>query len=299
MLHNSSVWSGCFTALATPFQNGRIDYDSFSKLIEHQVESGVRGVVPCGTTGESPTLSENEHDEVVQFTIRQTNRRCLVLVGTGSNSTAIAVDRTRHARDAGADGALLVSPYYNKPSQEGLYKHYEAVARAASDLAIVLYDIPGRTGVNIEIETVVRLANIHNIVAIKEAAGKVERITKLRELTSLSLLSGDDSMTLPMMSLGASGVVSVASNIIPSEIVALVHAAAEGRYQDARTMHDRLSPLLRALFLETNPTPVKFALEHAGIFKSGEVRLPLVMPSERVRAEIQSALQPFGCASQA
>lgn len=299
MLHPSSQWFGCFTAVATPFRDGRVDYDSFARLIEHQIDGGVRGVVPCGTTGESPTLSEKEHHEVVEFVIKQVKRRCFVLAGAGSNSTALAVERSRHARDAGADGVLHVTPYYNKPTQEGLYKHYEAIARAVPDLGVILYDIPGRTGVSLEIETVLRLAKIDNIVGIKEAAGKVERITILKEATSLALLSGDDAMTLPMMALGARGVVSVASNVIPAEIVSLVNAAAEGRFAEATAIHDRLTPLFRALFVETNPSPVKYALARIGIFNNAEPRLPLVAASERAQKEIRLALDLAGCATRA
>jgi 4-hydroxy-tetrahydrodipicolinate synthase len=292
-------WQGVFTAVATPFHDGKIDYDSLARVVAHQVEGGVRGIVPCGTTGEAPTLTEKEHHDVVQFVVREANRRCLVLAGSGSNSTAATIEKTRFARDAGADGALLVSPYYNKPTQEGLFRHFEAVVRGVPGFPIVLYDIPGRTCVSIEVETCVRLAKFDQIVAVKEAAGKPERITALRQLTSLTLLSGDDALTLPFMALGASGVVSVASNVVPAEVVALVAAAAEGRLAEARTLHERLSPLFRALFLETNPAPVKYALERCGLIRSCEVRLPLVAPGEKARKEMNLALEQIGCASQA
>ncbi|MFN0207947.1 MAG: 4-hydroxy-tetrahydrodipicolinate synthase [Planctomycetota bacterium] len=294
MLHSKN-WYGAFTAIATPFRDGKVDYNSLARLVAHQIDGGIRGIVPCGTTGEAPTLTEKEHHEVVEFVVKEVNRRCLVVAGTGSNSTAAAMDKTRHARDAGADAALIVSPYYNKPTQEGIFRHYEAIAKAATGLPIILYDIPGRTGISIDVDTCVRLAEIDNIVAVKEAAGKPERITALRSLTSLSLLSGDDALTIPFMSLGASGVISVASNIVPTEIVAMVSAASEGRYAEARAIHDKLTPLFRALFVESNPTPVKFALERCGIIKSGEVRLPLVAPGEKTKKEMLLALEHSGC----
>lgn len=290
---------GCFTAISTPFLNGKVDYDSLGRLIEHQMEGGVQGIVPCGTTGESPVLTETEHHDVVEFTIRQCKNKCFVIAGTGSNSTAVAVERTRHARDAGASAALIVAPYYNKPTQEGLYRHFEAIARAIPDFPIVLYDIPGRTGVAIEVETVVRLAKFDQIAAIKEASGKLERTTQLRQATQLSILSGDDAATLPSMALGASGVISVASNLVPRDMVALTKAALEGRMDEARRIHDRLNPLFRALFLETNPSPVKFALARAGIFTSHEIRLPLVPPSERVAREIETAMVQTGLGARA
>lgn len=292
-------WTGCFTALATPFRDGRVDYETLARLVEHQIAGGVRGIVPCGTTGESPTLSEKEHHEVVEFVIRQAKRRCLVLAGTGSNCTAVAIERTVHARDAGADGALLVTPYYNKPTQEGLFQHFEAIANAVPGFALILYDIPGRTGVSLEVETVVRLSKINNIAGIKEAAGKVERITALRQATSLYLLSGDDAMTLPMMALGAHGVISVASNVMPADVAGLVQAAADGNFGRARELHEQLAPMFRALFVEPNPAPVKYALERIGIFKNSDVRLPLVPVTERARREVQNALALSGCASQA
>jgi 4-hydroxy-tetrahydrodipicolinate synthase len=284
-------WSGCYTAIATPFANDRVDFESLARLIAHQIEGGVTGLVPCGTTGESPTLSDSEHEEVVRFTVREAAGRCAVLVGTGSNNTAKVVSQTKKARDAGATGALVVTPYYNKPTQEGLFRHYEAVSKAAGDMPVVLYEIPGRTCVSLEVETVARIvASFANVVAIKEASGKPERTSAIREKCNCYVLSGDDALTLPIMALGGTGVVSVVSNVIPGEVSALAAAALRGDFAKANEINDRIAQITRAMFVETNPSPVKYALKCLGIFANCDVRLPLVPPSDRARKEIEAAL---------
>jgi len=286
--------AGCFTAIATPFRNGNVDIESLAKIVEHQIEGGVAGIVPCGTTGEASTLTSKEYDDVVKRVVEFAAGRVPVFPGTGSNSTAAAVEKTRHAREAGASGALVVTPYYNKPTQEGLFRHFEAIAKAVPGFPIILYEIPGRTAVSIDVETCARLCVYNNIVAIKEASGKLERVTKLRQLTDLAVLSGDDASTLPIMALGGTGVVSVASNLVPADVCALVAAAAEGETQEALRMNDRLDDFFRALFLETNPAPVKYALHRAGIFASDEVRLPLVTVGDKTRKEMDAAMAKLG-----
>jgi len=285
---------GCYTAIATPFRGEKVDFDSLGKLLEHQVAGGVAGVVPCGTTGESPTLTEREHEEVIAFVVRETRGRCAVVAGTGSNSTAAAAARTRAALDAGATAALLVTPYYNRPTQEGLFRHFEAVARAAPGLPIWLYEIPSRTGVSLDVETCARLSAVDGIVAIKEASGKPERTARLRQSTRLEVLSGDDALTLPILALGGCGVVSVVSNVAPAEVSALVEAALRGDRADAIRRNERLADLTAALFLETNPTPVKEALRLKGLFASAEPRLPLVPVSASTRERLQRALAELG-----
>lgn len=267
---------GTFTAMVTPFREGRFDRAAFAGLVEEQIEAGIDGIVPVGTTGESPTVTHQEHLDVIREAVKAANGRCRVFAGTGSNSTAEAISLTREAEAAGADGALLVAPYYNKPSQEGLYRHYRAIAEATA-LPLILYSIPGRCGVEIGVETTTRLAtDCPNIVAIKEAGGTVERVSQLRCAVpeSFLILSGDDSLTLPFMSVGAVGVISVASNLIPREVVALTRAANEGRFNEARQMHLRLYPLFKDLFLETNPVPIKTALALTGKIPA-EFRAPL------------------------
>ena len=288
------MFRGTFTALVTPFRNGGIDDSAFKKLIEAQIAAGITGVVAIGTTGESPTLSHEEREQVIRLSVATANKRCLVLAGTGSNATQHAVADTRIAEQFGADGALLVAPYYNKPSQEGLFRHFKTIADATS-LPIVLYNIPGRCSVDILPETVVRLAkDCRNIVSIKEASGSVERVGELRRRLpeSFTILSGDDSLTLPFMAVGAAGVVSVASNLFPSEVCALVRACESGDLKSAAKLHRKLLPLFKDLFIEPNPVPVKTALGWRGAM-SGEVRLPLCEMSEANRARLRKTLEDF------
>jgi len=283
-----------FTALVTPFRDGGIDVSAFEQLIETQIAAGISGIVAIGTTGESPTLSHEEREQVICLAIAKANKRCLVLAGTGSNSTEHATADTKIAEKLGVDAALLVAPYYNKPSQEGLFRHFKAIADATS-LPIMLYNIPGRCSVDIVPETVVRLAKeCRNIVSIKEASGSVERVSELRRNLpdAFTILSGDDSLTLPFMAVGAAGVVSVASNLFPSEVCALVHACESGDLKSAEKVHRKLLPLFKDLFIEPNPVPVKTALGWRGVM-SGEVRLPLCEMSETNQARLRKTLEEF------
>jgi 4-hydroxy-tetrahydrodipicolinate synthase len=288
------MFHGTLTALVTPFRNGAIDGAAFEKLIENQIAAGISGIVAVGTTGESPTLSHEERQELIRLAIATAKKRCLVLAGTGSNATQHAVADTKMAEKLGADGALLVAPYYNKPSQEGLFHHFKTVADATS-LPIMLYNIPGRCGVDIAPDTVTRLAReCGNIVSIKEASGSVERISELRVRLpeSFTILSGDDSLTLPFMSVGAAGVVSVASNVFPAEVCALVRAYECGDAKLAFKLHRKMFPLFKDLFIEPNPVPVKTALCWRGTM-SDEVRLPLCGMSEANQTRLRRTLEEF------
>jgi 4-hydroxy-tetrahydrodipicolinate synthase len=288
------MFRGTFTALVTPFRDDAIDVAAFEKLIESQIAAGISGVVAVGTTGESPTLSHEERQQVIRLAIATAKKRCLVLAGTGSNATQHAVADTKMAEKLGADGALLVAPYYNKPSQEGLFRHFKTIADATS-LPIMLYNIPGRCGVDIAPDTVTRVAKeCRNIVSIKEASGSVERISELRARLpeSFTILSGDDSLTLPFMSVGAVGVVSVASNVIPAEVCALVRAYECGDAKLAFSLHGKMFPLFKDLFIEPNPVPVKTALGWRGAM-SGEVRLPLCEMSEANQTRLRKTLEEF------
>jgi len=288
------MFRGTFTALVTPFRNGGIDISAYEKLIETQIAAGITGIVAVGTTGESPTLSPEEREQVIRLAVTSAKKRCIVLAGTGSNSTHHAVADTKTAEKLGADGALLVAPYYNKPSQEGLFRHFKTIANATS-LPIMLYNIPGRCGVDIGPDTVVRLAKeCRNIVSIKEASGSVERVSELRARLpkAFTILSGDDSLTLPFMSVGAVGVVSVASNLFPAEICALVRAFESGDVTEGENLHRKLFPLFKALFIEPNPVPVKTALGWRGAI-SGECRLPLCEMTEANQVQLRKTLDDF------
>src|SRR5438046_6739262 len=288
------MFRGTFTAVVTPFRNGDIDFAAFEKLVERQIAAGITGVVAVGTTGESPTLTHDEKHEVIQRAIKIANGGCKVIAGAGTNSTRDSIEATKFAEKAGADGALLVAPYYNKPSQEGLFRHFKAIAGATS-LPVMLYNIPGRCAVDIAADTVVRLAETcRNIVSIKEASGSVERVAELRRRLpdEFTILSGDDSLTLPFMSVGAAGVVSVATNLFPSEVCALVRACESGDLKSAQTLHRKLLPLFKDLFIEPNPIPIKTALSwREGM--SGEVRLPLCEMSEANQTRLRKTLEEF------
>jgi 4-hydroxy-tetrahydrodipicolinate synthase len=288
------MFRGTFTALVTPFREGAIDFAALQNLIESQIAAGIDGIIAVGTTGESPTLTHDERKEVIRFAIQTANRRCLVLAGTGSYSTQEAIAATDQAAKLGVDGALLVAPYYNKPSQEGLFRHFKAIADATS-LPIMLYNIPGRCSVDIAPETVARLAKeCRNIVSIKEASGSVERVGDLRRRLpdAFTILSGDDSLTLPFMAVGAAGVVSVASNLFPSEVCALARACESGDLKSAEKSHKKLLPLFKDLFIEPNPVPVKTALGWRGAM-SPDVRLPLCEMSEANQARLRKTLEDF------
>jgi 4-hydroxy-tetrahydrodipicolinate synthase len=288
------MFRGTFTALVTPFRNGEIDFVAFEKLLEKQIAAGINGVIAIGTTGESPTLSHEERESVIRKCVEMVQGRCAVLAGTGSYSTRDAVEATKRAEALGANGALVVAPYYNKPSQEGLFRHFKEVANATS-LPILLYNIPGRCGVDIGADTVLRLAEAcRNIISIKEAGGSVDRVSELcgRLPEAFTILSGDDSLTLPFMSVGAAGVVSVASNLIPSEVSALVAAYECGNVSGATKLHRQLFPLFKDLFIEPNPVPIKTALAWRGLM-SAECRLPLCEMTEANQARLRKTLEAF------
>ena len=269
------MFSGSLVAIVTPFKNGRFDEKAYADLIEFQIVNGTDGIVPCGTTGESATLSQQEHERVVALTVEVVNRRVPVIAGTGSNSTDEAIAFTKHAKATGADGALLITPYYNKPTQEGLFRHYAAVAEAI-DIPLILYNIPGRTSVNMTPATAARLAEIPSVVAIKEGSGSLQQVSEILQRCHhrMTVLSGDDALTLPMMALGAKGVITVTANIAPADMAKMVKAALNGNYNEARALHFKLAPLFTALFYETNPIPVKAALAQMGMIQN-ELRLPL------------------------
>ena len=288
------MFRGTFTALVTPFRDGAVDFGALENLIESQIAAGINGLVAIGTSGESPTLTHEERENVIRKCIELAKGRCRVIAGTGSYSTRDAIEATKRAETLGVNGALVVAPYYNKPSQEGLFRHFKAIADATS-LPIILYNIPGRCGVDVSADTVVRLADAcPNIVAIKEAGGSVEKVSELRNRLpdSFTILSGDDSLTLPFMSVGAAGVVSVASNLFPSEVSALVVAYECGDVKSAEKLHRQLFPLFKDLFIEPNPVPVKTALAWQGKI-SGECRLPLCEMSEANQARLRKTFEAF------
>lgn len=288
--------TGTITALVTPFQNQEIAYDDLRQLIEFQIKGGIDGLVPVGTTGESPTLSHEEHMEVVRATIAAVRGRVPVIAGTGSNSTREAVDLTKLAHAAGADAMLVVAPYYNKPSQEGLFRHFSAIAES-TDRHIVLYSIPGRCGIEISVGVVERLRTRYaNVCHIKEAGGSVDRVDQLKQAMGddITVLSGDDSLTLPFMAVGAEGVISVASNLLVKEVSKLVQAALANDFARATKMHRKLYPISKALFIEPNPVPIKAGLKRAGIIRSDEVRAPLCEMSAANRQIVLQTLKALG-----
>ncbi len=288
-------YQGLYTAIITPFKNNEVDYDALKSLVEAQVAAGVDGIVPVGTTGESPTLSHHEHMEVIRRTIEFAAGRCQVIAGTGSNSTTEAIEMTREAAAMGADGTLQVCPYYNKPSQEGLYRHFRAIAES-TDLPVLLYSIPGRSVIEISVDTVARLAaDCPTIVAIKEAGGSVERVNQLVQAlpADFSVLSGDDGLTVPFISCGAVGLVSVTSNVAPAEMKELVTAALSGDGKRALALQKKYYPLMKGLMsLDTNPVPIKAALALRGDI-SWEIRMPLVPLAAEKHEKLRSLLQQF------
>lgn len=294
-MKNAPQFPGTYTALVTPFKDDRVDVPALEGLIRRQIRAGVDGIVPVGTTGESPTLSFEEHIEVIRLAVKCARGKIKVIAGTGGNSTSEAIYLTRAAEEAGADGSLQVAPYYNKPTQEGLYQHFRAVAQATR-LPILLYSIPSRCGVEIGVDTVARLArDCPNVVGIKEAGGNVDRVSQLRAAVgpAFTILSGDDALTLPFLAVGAHGVVSVASNIIPNAVASLVAAYRRGQTALALKLHTRYYALFRDLFIETNPAPVKAALAMLGQI-TGDLRLPLVPLSPANRARLEATLKTCG-----
>jgi len=288
------MFKGAIVAIVTPFKNGRVDEEKLRELIEFQIENGTDGIVPCGTTGESPTLSHEEHDRVIEITVDAVKKRVPVIAGTGSNSTAEALRLTEHAREVGADGALMVCPYYNRPTQEGLYQHYKTVAEKVK-IPIIVYNIPGRTGVNLLPETMARLAKVPGIVGTKEASGSLKQMHEVIQLCGpdFAVLSGDDFFTYPLLCLGGHGIISVISNIAPKDMAALVDAFAAGDLQKAKNLHYRMAPLVDSLFIETNPTPVKAALAMMGKIEY-EVRLPLAKMSEANYEKLRKIMINYG-----
>jgi 4-hydroxy-tetrahydrodipicolinate synthase len=288
-------FTGCHTAIVTPFRRGAVAYDELRRLVEFQIKGGIDGLVPVGTTGESPTVTHEEHLEIIRCTIEAAHGRVPVIAGTGSNSTQEAIAMTEAADAAGADGLLLVAPYYNRPTQEGLFRHFSALAEV-TDKPIVLYSIPGRCGVEISVGVVERLrAKYPHVAHIKEAGGSVDRVDQLISALgdAVTVLSGDDSLTLPFMAVGAKGVISVVSNYFPREVARLSALALAGEYAKARALHRRLYPLFKAFFIESNPAPVKLAMARAGIIGSEEVRLPLCPLTAASRHALLAALATF------
>ncbi len=289
------MFRGSYVAIVTPMKEGRVDLDRMGELIERQIEAGTDGIVPMGTTGESATMSHEEHHQIVEFTIKQVNGRAKVIAGAGSNSTHEAVSLTKHAEKAGADGVLSISPYYNKPTPEGMYRHFVKVAECTK-LPVVIYNVPGRTGKEIPVETCERLAKIENVVAIKEAGGSVDRASWLACIDGLDVISGDDSLTLPMIAIGAIGVISVVANVVPVDMKNMVHAALDGDLKTARELHHKMLPLTRELFRENNPMGVKSALKLMGII-NGEVREPLCELTPEGEKGLEKVLGEYGLVS--
>jgi 4-hydroxy-tetrahydrodipicolinate synthase len=288
------MFTGSMVALVTPFKNGKVDWQSLEGLVEFHIQNGTHGIVPCGTTGESATLSHEEHDEVINAVIRSVKKRVPVIAGTGSNSTEEAVRLTRGAEQAGADGALMISPYYNRPTQEGIYQHYKKVAGAVG-IPIIVYNIPGRTGSKIEPETLARLAEIKNIAGVKEATGSVDQAIDVIRLCgdNLAVYSGEDSLTFSLMALGGKGVISTVANIAPREVSLLAEACLNGEWEKGRELQLKLVPLIRSVFIETNPIPVKTALSLMGKC-TGELRLPLTPMAEGSLKKLKQAMSDFG-----
>ncbi|OLC15583.1 MAG: 4-hydroxy-tetrahydrodipicolinate synthase [Candidatus Rokubacteria bacterium 13_1_40CM_4_69_39] len=290
----SAPFQGSFVALVTPFRNGKLDEAKVRELVELHASHGTDGIVPCGTTGESPTLSHDEHKRVVEVVIEAARGRLKVVAGTGSNSTAEAIDLTRHAERAGAAGALVVNPYYNKPTQDGLYRHFRAVAETVA-IPILVYNIQSRTAVNVETGTLERLVrDVKNVLGVKEASGSLDQMSQVIAACGpdFSVLSGDDNLTLPLLAIGGHGVVSVIANILPRETAEMVHAALEGDWKRARDLHYRLFPLARAAFLETNPIPIKEAMAMAGMLEP-EFRLPMCRMSDANRERLRAILTQY------
>ena len=280
---------GVYTAMITPFADGRVDEDRLRGNVEFQIDKGVDGLVPVGTTGESPTLSHEEHLRVIEVVVDAAAGRVKVVAGTGSNNTAEALEYQKHAKSVGADAGLMVNPYYNKPTQEGLYRHFMTIADAV-DLPIVLYNIPGRTGIALTPQTVARLAAHPNIVATKEATGSMDIASEIASLCDITIVSGDDSLTLPLMAIGGKGVISVVSNLVPDRVKAMVDDALRGSFAAARAKHLELFPLFKGAFLETNPIPIKTAMQLAGM-DTGDLRLPLCEMAADHRAALEKLLR--------
>jgi 4-hydroxy-tetrahydrodipicolinate synthase len=286
------MFSGSIVALVTPFKQGKVDYDKIAELCEFHIANGTSAIVPCGTTGEAPTLDYDEHKKVIEVVIRTVGGRVPVIAGTGSNSTAETLMLTAYAKQAGAAAALITTPYYNKPTQKGLYEHYKQINDTV-DLPVVIYNVPGRTGVSIAPETVAKLSQLKNMVAVKEASGSVDQVSAILSLCDITVLSGDDSLTLPMIAVGAKGIISVAANIVPKDTSDLCAHALKGDYRKAMALHYTLFNLCKALFIETNPIPVKTAMAMLGMIEE-EFRLPLCSMSDDNKAKLKAVLKGYG-----
>lgn len=289
------MFKGSIVAIVTPFRNGKVDEKKLRDLIEFQIKNGTSGIVPCGTTGESATLSFEEHDRVIEITIEQVKKRVPVIAGTGSNSTEEAIMLTRHAEKCGADASLQVSPYYNRPTQRGLYEHFKAIANSVK-IPIMLYNIASRTGVNIEPETIAKLAqDCKNIVGVKEASGSLDQMSRIKQLcpANFDLLSGDDSLTLPVLGIGGTGIISVVANIAPKDTADLVKEFEKGNIEKAKQLHYKLLPLIKAVFLETNPIPIKTAMGLLGMCEP-DLRLPMCSMSSENVEKLKKALKDYG-----
>ena len=285
---------GAFTAIVTPFKKGQLDEEAYRELIEFQIKGGIHGIVPCGTTGESPTLSHAEHKRVVETCIDQVKKRVPVIAGTGSNNTAEAIELTKHAEAAGANYALMITPYYNKPTQEGLFQHYKTVA-SQTRIPIVVYNVPGRTSLNLLPETMARLATLPNIVGLKDATGDLKQGAKTLELCGdrITVLSGDDFTTFPLLCVGGMGVISVVSNVVPGDMAGMCNAFFKGDLAEARRLHYKMWPLIEAMFIETNPVPVKAAVKMMGKI-TGEVRQPLCPLAPQNEEKLRQIMQKYG-----
>lgn len=292
------MFHGAMVAIVTPFHDGQVDYKTLEELVDFQIESGIDGIVPVGTTGESPTLSYEEHKQVIKHVIEVADGRVPVIAGTGSNSTAEAIELTDYAKKIGAEASLQVCPYYNKPTQEGFYQHFKAIAEEV-DIPLVLYNIPGRCGgTGLAIETVERLAKIENVVAIKEATGSLDFVSEIAQRTDLTILSGDDSLTLPICSVGGKGVISVVANIVPSDVKAMTDLILEGDFVSARKWHRKLFPLGKGMLsIATNPIPIKAAMAMLDM-ASDEMRLPMVPLEESHKGKLRAALKEYGLLEQ-
>jgi 4-hydroxy-tetrahydrodipicolinate synthase len=291
----SQAFHGSNVALVTPFRNGKVDEAKLRELVGFHIEHGTDGIVPCGTTGESPALSHDEHRRVVELAIEAAAGRVPIIAGTGTNSTAHTIELSRHAERAGASAALVVNPYYNKPTQEGLYRHFRAVAEAVA-IPVFVYNIQSRTAVNVETDTLARLArDCRNIVGVKEASGSLDQMSQVIAACGpeFIVLSGDDNLTLPLMAVGGRGVISVIANIVPRETSEMTHAALDGDWKRARDLHYKLFPLARAAFIETNPIPIKEAMAMAGMIEP-EFRLPMCRMSDANRERLRAILKPYG-----
>lgn len=293
MTTKGEAFAGLSVALVTPFKNGEVDYDALRAQVEYQIDAGTNCLCPVGTTGESPTLSHDEHERVIAAVVETVAGRIKVMPGTGSNSTAEALRLTKWAAKAGADAALVVAPYYNKPTQQGFYEHYKALAEQC-ELPICVYNIPGRTGKNIEPDTIARLAELENVTMVKEATGSLDQASQIIATTNLTVLSGDDSLTLPLMSVGGRGVISVVGNIVPQDMLALVQAFDAGNVAEARKLHLKLFPLCRDMLgLSTNPIPIKAAMKLLGR-DTGELRMPMTPLSEAEETKLRQTLTSYG-----